>query len=146
MNIEKFVRESNKIEGIHRDPIDDELEMTMYFMKLEDVTVRDLENFVAVFQPGAVLRRQVGQNVSVGGYVPHPGGPSIEKKLQYLLDDIENGLSPWRGHVDYEKLHPFTDGNGRSGRMLWAWQMGPDEVDLGFLHTFYYQTLQQRSK
>jgi len=45
-------------------------------------------------------------------------------------------------HLDYEHLHPFTDGNGRSARMLWAWQMR--EFPLGFLHTFYYQALSLR--
>jgi len=36
------------------------------------------------------------------------------------------------------------DGNGRSGRAIWAWQMLGDEQDpfaIPFLHRFYYQTL-----
>ena len=37
------------------------------------------------------------------------------------------------------------DGNGRSGRILWAWQMIEHNINpglsLGFLHTFYYQAL-----
>ena len=37
--------------------------------------------------------------------------------------------------------HPFTDGNGRSGRALWLWQMN-NHAPFGFLHTFYYQTLE----
>ncbi len=57
-------------------------------------------------------------------------------------------LPPYISHVAYENLHPFTDGNGRSGRALWLWQMMHGTMrqvnmarDLGFLHTFYYQTL-----
>lgn len=43
----------------------------------------------------------------------------------------------------YETLHPFTDGNGRSGRALWLWAMGGiHRAPLGFLHHFYYQALQ----
>lgn len=51
---------------------------------------------------------------------------------------------PWEVHIAYEMLHPFTDGNGRSGRMLWAWQMRNFPLD--FLHTFYYQTLNALSR
>jgi Fic family protein len=62
------------------------------------------------------------------------------------LPGIERGdLSPFAAHVRYEHLHPFTDGNGRSGRAIWAWQMlyqGRGEIPLGFLHHFYYQSIQ----
>jgi Fic/DOC family len=39
-------------------------------------------------------------------------------------------------------LHPFSDGNGRVGRILWhAMCANSARVDLGFLHGFYLQTL-----
>jgi Fic family protein len=41
------------------------------------------------------------------------------------------------------------DGNGRTGRMLWAWHMkhqGRDPFLRPFLHTWYYQTLQYLAK
>ena len=37
------------------------------------------------------------------------------------------------------------DGNGRSGRALWLWQMVNQhnyDMRLGFLHLWYYQSLQ----
>jgi hypothetical protein len=39
----------------------------------------------------------------------------------------------------------YMDGNGRTGRAMWAWQMhglGHDPFALPFLRRFYYQTLE----
>ena len=144
-----FVRESNQIERILRDPTDSEFEATVNFLRVPDVRVIDLQALVAVYQPGAEIRDKVGLDVRVGKHIAPPGGPTIRRDLEILLADAasdEEGPSdPWRVHVAYETLHPFTDGNGRSGRALWAWQMVRRQrgVPLGFLHQFYYQTLER---
>lgn len=139
-----FVTESNHIEGIHRQPTQKELDTTAVFLTLEAPTVSDLQQLVNVYQPDAVLRDRVGLNVRVGNHVAPPGGPDIRPALNIILLNIPAN-SPWKTHVAYETLHPFTDGNGRSGRALWAWQMlqreRQDGLPLGFLHQFYYQTI-----
>ncbi len=141
--LERFVRESNRIEDIHREPTRDEMDAHVAFLVLRTVTVTDLEAFVSIVQPDAVLRRRNGQDVRVGDHRPPPGGPAIEPALTELLADAGNGSrDAYDIHCVYETLHPFTDGNGRSGRVLWLWMMGGIEsVPLGFLHTFYYQAL-----
>jgi Fic family protein len=111
------------------------------FMALDVVGIKDVQRFVSVYQPNAVLRQQVGLNVRVGSYIAPPGGEKIRKQLLDMLRRAErNRESAYRIHREYETLHPFTDGNGRCGRMLWRWQMR--SITLGFLHTFYYQTLE----
>lgn len=133
-----FIRESNKIEGILREPSKKEIDEFDRFMNLDEVTVEDMIRFVKVYQPNAELRDRPGLDVRVGRYYPPPGDITIRAALSDLLNDISH-KSAWETHYEYESLHPFTDGNGRSGRMLWMWQM--KSAPLGFLHTFYYQTL-----
>lgn len=141
-SLEDFMRESNRIEGIYRAPTFKEVDATAAFIVKDRITISDLVDLVKVYQPGARPRFAQGLDVRVGSHLPPRGGPYIEEALGDLLDSGKHDA--YDLHVDYEKLHPFTDGNGRSGRALWLWKMGGIyRAPLGFLHHFYYQTLQR---
>jgi hypothetical protein len=147
MSLENFQRESNRIEGI-AVVLDGQVAALRHIVEAQTLTVACVEAYVSACQPGAVLRRAIGLNVRVGDHIAPPGGPGIETSLTQILSSL-TGKSAWEAHVTYETLHPFTDGNGRSGRAVWLWRMlrGTDwerqaALRLGFLHTFYYQTLQ----
>lgn len=144
-HLTQFVHESNRIEGITRYPTKSELDATRAFVRGPEPDIGALQRLVMVLQPDAKLRDRVGLDVRVGNHVPPPGGPEIPNRLGTLLHAIGDDLDPWRAHVEYETLHPFTDGNGRSGRALWAWQMVRRQrgLPLGFLHQWYYQTLER---
>ena len=139
--LEKFIKESNLIEGIVRPPTKKEIEAHENLLDEKEVFVANIYTFVSAIQPGAVLRDRPGRNVVVGNHCPPPGGPQVVRGLVNLLDQVNSNppLSAYYTHIEYEMLHPFTDGNGRSGRALWLWQTR--DFSLSFLHRFYYETL-----
>ncbi len=138
--LEDFVRESNRIENINRDPTGAEIEAHTRILALPCIEVFDLEVFVATVQPGAVLRRSPSQNVRVGTHIAPPGGPEIEVRLENILAHMDQH-GAYKTHLAYENLRPFMDGNRRSGRVLWLWMMG-GKAPIGFLRQFYYDTLE----
>lgn len=145
--LQNFVFESNRIEGITREPTDAEIKAHSALLAKDELGRDDLREFVWRIA-AARLRECSGMDVVVGSHRPPPGGPSIGVELHNLLVEINVGdLSPYEAHIRYETLHPFMDGNGRSGRAVWAWQMQRDGLDpfaLPFLHRWYYDSLDVR--
>jgi hypothetical protein len=146
MNTYEQVAESLRIEGIERPPTEDEIAEHHRFMRLETLSISELEAFLTVYRPGARLRLYPGQdNICVGSHVPPKSGDHIAAQLKALLTDINaKKIDWWSAHIEFETLHPFSDGNGRLGRAI-AYNMlrttMPSRLDLGFLHAFYLHTL-----
>ena len=141
----QFITESNMIEGILRPPTPQEIEAAEKFMANDCQTAITLGDMQAVFAPGKPIRERAGMDVYVGNYQAPPGGPNVIANLNRICRAAREYVHPYKVHVRFEKLHPYLDGNGRTGRMLWAWAMqnnGQDPFALSFLHRFYYQTLE----
>lgn len=144
--MQEFIAESNRIEGIPYTTAPDRA-AHMRLWDLEVISTPDVNEFVADVAR-APIRDQPGMDVVVGDHVPPRGGEGIRHTLDALLAEAAV-TDPYQWHLAYETLHPYMDGNGRSGRAIWAWQMmrrGRDPFVLGFLHTFYYQALDASRK
>lgn len=148
VNLFDFINESNKIEGIYHPAIPEEIQAAEKFMQLRVITVKTMCELVHVFESGVELRDKTGMNMRIGNYFPPLGGSFIRKSLKNILSSALE-YSPYYIHNKYECLHPFTDCNGRSGRLLWLWimdKLGDRMASLGFLHAWYYQSLEAASR
>ncbi len=93
------------------------------------------------WQAGNVRSTQVfigpyrGCSISEARYVPPPPGPELDEGLRaweqwiHTESDIHPVIRVAAAHYQFEALHPFTDGNGRIGRLLAILQL----IDYGLL-------------
>lgn len=137
-----FVAESNSIEGITREVrVEEQLAHLEFLRGPADMFA--LIDFVRRVAPHNRLRLDPGLDVRVGRHIAPPGGPTISPWLGRLLLELDD-KDPFDVHREYLHLHPFTDGNGRSARVLWLHMMLSRDAyvpDWRFLHHFYYQSL-----
>jgi hypothetical protein len=81
--------------------------------------------------------------VRVGAWIAPEAKDLNMLMADYCADWKE--MNAFEAHVRFEKIHPFEDLNGRTGRILWlikALEEGYD-YSIPFLQAFYYQSLRQ---
>ncbi|MEJ2884804.1 Fic family protein [Pedobacter sp. GR22-6] len=110
------------------------------YQHLENEELFDTEYFVKMYrvisQFGDGIRTPVAQiyikeggtgpNAGKAFYTPPRGKGVVEAKMRNLIDflndDVKHGLDPLLkmaiGHFQFEAIHPFRDGNGRTGRVF----------------------------
>lgn len=136
----EFLKESNAIECVYGErhletaiKVMDTL-FRKWTLRMEDM----LEAHRVLMQDHLVLDAGKWRscNVRVGDHVPPDYTEIPQLMVQYWVKYfIEGSMSAWvsckrmtlsqilDAHILFETIHPFVDGNGRIGRILFAWMM-----------------------
>jgi len=129
--MKEHIRQSNLIEGID-DPKEDEQSLKAWEWLKEikelDHTVICALQFQIVENQTDLMADEKGDYRNINVYVGTRLCPSaffVNDLMSEWLDDFKPDLStgvsqfdPIENHVKFELIHPFVDGNGRTGRML----------------------------
>lgn len=129
----QHIRESNLIEGIDDRLFDTQAINTWDYLKskerLTNAIICEVQQRLTLLQTD-LKDEWRGAYRKIDVWVGGRKGADVGLIRHYMnnwLIDVEAGFDPKLNHIAFEKIHPFVDGNGRTGRMLMWWQ----ELKLG---------------
>ena len=129
-DVKEFLRESNAIEGVYDDESFDQAMLAWDYLYNQDVLTLDvIKQTHNILMKNSDLREsEIGKFRTIDVWVGRHRGftpKSIEPNLlmRFCFECMRASPPPeWQQlHVIYEKIHPFVDGNGRTGRMFMNW-------------------------
>jgi fido (protein-threonine AMPylation protein) len=124
----QFLEQSNWIEGVYDPPsLDDAVRAWKYLKKQTMLTIDVVEIVHRLLMknkslPPEELGAYRKSEVTIGGRMGL-NAVMIPQAMDVWLNNANLTPSLWKEHhVQFEKVHPFIDGNGRTGRMFMNWE------------------------
>lgn len=124
----KFIDHSNMIEGV-----EDKEEIPNSIAAWEYLSGKSQLNRIVILRVHYLIMQNLNPRIAgkirdcdvrVGARIC-PKYHKVKGMLTRWLKKYGNGVKTeaeaQRAHVDYERVHPHRDGNGRVGRLLWLW-------------------------
>lgn len=129
-DIKKYIKSSNEIEGIYSEEEDTQsLLAWAYLEQLGDTfilgDIMRVQKIITLHQEDlksnekGYFRGMAGNdvNVTVGGRLAPDYSYVPDLMIKWIQDLPE--MTPLTAHIRFEAIHPFRDGNGRTGRMIY---------------------------
>lgn len=137
---EEFISESNAIERVYDENSFQQAMYAWHLMSAKKIITPSLicEIHKILMLNQSILEGEKGYWRNVAVYIGDRQGinalkipEAIEHWCMNVMDAIKNGKNEsevWKErivkqhHVEYERIHPFIDGNGRTGRIFMNWE------------------------
>lgn len=123
--IKEYLTESNKIENVYAEQaLEDALTAWNYLSNQSELThdvVKHTHNLLLQNKQPDIAGEYRTVQVYIGNDKP-PHHSQIKPLLTELYNKTPNtAVEALQLHVTFEKIHPFEDGNGRIGRLIYLW-------------------------
>ncbi len=122
-----FLEQSNFIEGVYdTNSLENAVCSWEYARKQKAITTRLVLKIHGILMEGHLPNKERGQwrkcNVRVGNHIGAPW-ETVPYRMAEWVNNVNNTADPdpLLFHIQFEKIHPFVDGNGRVGRILMNW-------------------------
>lgn len=126
-----FLEESNKIENVYdRKSLRNAHKAWKFIIKKKKLTIKNILKTHKILMENHLPEKDLGKFRTCGVYVGSHVAPLYAlvpimmwewvKKTQIPVQKMEGEIRA--SHVRFEKIHGFTDGNGRLGRILMNWE------------------------
>ena len=129
--VEQFLKESNKIEDVHKKDIDfrkameDSWKAYEYLKSQDKIGHQEVKKvhqlILQRLQPEIAGEYREQQNY-IAGHVPPPPSQVTPKMGGLLQEQPCTKEEALEFHLEFERIHPHLDGNGRAGRIIYLVQ------------------------